>query len=99
MRSQASAATIRLSATADQIHPERFTYAVLALIDVGSLHPVMNDDRFISGPKSSASRLILAGESHLAAIVGGQIFSLPLGVIAGPRGDGTLFLAARGRGT
>ena len=73
--------------------PERFTYAVLALIDVGSLHRVMNDDRFISGVKSSASRLILAGDSHLAAIVGGQIFSGPLEVIGGPRGDGTLFLA------
>ncbi|WP_139825340.1 hypothetical protein [Mycobacterium conspicuum] len=54
---------------------------------------MMNADRSTSGPKSSASRLILAGESHLAALVGGQIFSGPLELITGPRGDGTLFLA------
>jgi hypothetical protein len=69
--------------------PERFTYAVPVIRLRGSLHRVMIDN---SDLKSSASRLILAGDSHLAAIAGPQIFSGPLEVIPGPRGDGTLIL-------
>ena len=43
--------------------------------------------------QGSNARLILAGHSHLVAIAGSHIYSLPLGVISGPRGDGTFIMA------
>lgn len=46
-----------------------------------------------SGLKSSVPRLILAGDSHLAAIGGSRVFSGPLEAIPGLRGDDTLILA------